>query len=244
MSWAERSAANLLPLSVEQYRFPIALREWVYAGDMYDMETPNETCQLCGHPDIRYHFKIVNQHTGNEMLVGSECINRFGISATDPLGNVLDPEESRQRVNRDRRFLVTEAKKRKLINTLVELAGVEEQFNIQSFISYVMERDAFTPDQLAVLFWRLDQHHIGYTPTDFKLTIRRDREKHSSAEWQHGKSESCGLPCRPVSDAGCTSTRITNRSLLCRQANGQFVFRKSGSDRIGTAIIFIPGQSD
>ncbi len=43
MSWAERSAANLLPLSVEQYRFPIALREWVYAGDMYDMETPNET---------------------------------------------------------------------------------------------------------------------------------------------------------------------------------------------------------
>lgn len=177
MSWVGRSAANLLPLSVENRRFPIALREWVYAGDMYDMETPDGTCELCGHPDIRYHFKIVNQHNGNEMLVGSECINRFGISATDPLGNILNLEESRRRVDRDRRFLVNEAKRRKLINTLVTLSSVEEQFDIQSFISYVMERDAFTPDQLALLFWRLDEHHIEYTPTDFKLIIRRDREK-------------------------------------------------------------------
>ncbi|MBY4804632.1 hypothetical protein [Burkholderia cepacia] len=177
MSWAQRSAANLLPLSVEQRQFPVALHEWVYAGDMYDMERPAGTCELCEHPDIRYHFKIVNRHNGNEMLVGSECINRFGISATDPLGNVLNREESRRRVNRDRRYLVNEAKKRKLVNTLVELANVDEQFNIQSFISYVMERDAFTPDQLAVLFWRLDEHHIPYTATDFKLIIRRDREK-------------------------------------------------------------------
>ena len=106
MSWAQRSAANLLPLSVEQRQFPVALHEWVYAGDMYDMERPAGTCELCEHPDIRYHFKIVNRHNGNEMLVGSECINRFGISATDPLGNILNVEESRRRVSRDRRFLV------------------------------------------------------------------------------------------------------------------------------------------
>jgi len=202
MSWAERSATNLLPLSVEQRQFPVALREWVYAGDMFDMETPTETCRLCGHPDIRYHFRIANQHNGNEMLVGSECINRFGISATDPLGNILNAEESRQRVNRDRRFLVTEAKKRKLINTLVELAGVEEQFNIQSFISYVMERDAFTPDQLTVLFWRLDQHRIEYAPTDFKVTIRRDREKNSAT--QNGGMENQKIVARPV----CQSTAL------------------------------------
>lgn len=60
MSWAERSAANLLPLSVEQYRFPIALREWVYAGDMYDMETPNETCQLCGHVSLCYGKAVIS----------------------------------------------------------------------------------------------------------------------------------------------------------------------------------------
>ena len=177
MNWAQRSAANLLPLSVEKSRLPVALHEWLYAGQMYDMGAPQEQCELCEHPDIRYQFKIINRHNGNEMLVGSECINKFGILATDALGNILNRDESRRRVNRDRRFLVNEAKKQNLINTLVALSAVEEQFDIDSFISYVVDRDAFTPGQLGLLFWRLDQHGIEYTPTDFKLTIKRDREK-------------------------------------------------------------------
>lgn len=133
MSWAQKSAANLLPLSIEQSRLAIALKEWLYTGDMYDLEEPVETCELCEHPDIRYQFKIINRHNGNEMLVGSECINKFGISATDELGNVLNREESRRRVNRDRRHLVNEARKRRMINALVALCAVEEEFAINSF---------------------------------------------------------------------------------------------------------------
>lgn len=177
MSWVQKSVANLRPLSIEQGRLAVTLQEWLYTGDMYDLGAPDETCELCEHPDIRYQFKIINRHNGNEMLVGSECINKFGISATDELGNLLNHEESRRRVNRDRRFLVNEARKRRLINTLVALSAVEEQFDINSFISYVVDRDAFTPNQLALLFWRLDQHQIEYAPVDFKLVIRRDREK-------------------------------------------------------------------
>jgi len=177
MNWATKSAANLLPLSVERNRFVIALREWLYTGDMYDLETPSGTCELCEHPEIRYQFKITNRHNGNEMAVGSECINKFEISAVDALGNVLGRDESRRLVNRDRRFLVSEARKRRLINTLVALSRVEEEFDINSFISYVQDRDAFTPNQLATLFWRLDHREIAYAPRDFKLVIRRDREK-------------------------------------------------------------------
>jgi len=177
MSWAHKSAENLLPLSIEKRNLATALREWLYTGDMYDLGSPEETCELCEHPDIRYQFKIINRHNGNEMLVGSECINKFGISATDELGNILNRDESRRRVNRDRRYLVNEARKRRLINTLVALSAREEQFDINSFISYVVDRDAFTPNQLALLFWRLDHHRIEYSPSDFKLTIRRDREK-------------------------------------------------------------------
>lgn len=121
------------------------------------------------------------------MLVGSECINKFGISATDELGNILNRVESRRRVNRDRRFLVNEAKKRRLINTLVALSSVEEQFDINSFISYVVDRDAFTPSQLALLFWRLDHHRIEYAPADFKLVIRRDREKAQLCQMENWK---------------------------------------------------------
>lgn len=190
MSWAQRSAANLLRLSVEKSQLAVALREWLYTGDMYDLGAPEEICELCEHPDIRYQFKIINRHNGNEMLVGSECINKFGISATDELGSILNREESRRRVNRDRSFLVNEARKRRLINTLVALSTVEQQFDIESFISYVIDRDAFTPNQLALLFWRLDQHQIDYMPSDFKLAIRRDREKAQLRQmeaWKLGK---------------------------------------------------------
>lgn len=187
MSWAQRRAENLLPLSIEKETLTIALREWLYIGDMYDIGSPDETCELCEHPDIRYQFKIINRHNGNEMLVGSECINKFGISATDELGNILSRYESRRTVNRDRRHLVNEARKRRLINTLVSLSVHEETFDINSFISYVVDRDAFTPSQLALLFWRLDHHQIEYSPPDFKLVIRRNREKaqlRKMGDWQ------------------------------------------------------------
>ena len=177
MNWAKRSAENLLPLSKDKNSFKAALREWLYTGDMYDLEIAEETCELCEHPEIRYQFKIVNRHNGNEMLVGSECINKFEISATDDVGHVLDREDSRRRVNRDRRFLVNEARKKRMITTLVELSVAEEEFDIDSFISYVLDRDAFTPNQLGFLFWRLDEHQIDYKPSDFKVVIRRNREK-------------------------------------------------------------------
>lgn len=177
MNWAVRSADNLLPLSEEKHHLNIALREWLYLGDMYDLEAPKETCELCEHPNIRYQFKIVNRSNGNEMLVGSECINKFGISATDELGVILDREGSRRRVNRDRRFLVNEARKRRMINALVELSASEDDFDIDSFISYVLDRDAFTPNQLTVLIWRFEQYNVEYKPSDFKIVIRRDREK-------------------------------------------------------------------
>jgi len=190
MNWATKSAANLLPLSVELSRLSIALREWFYTGDMYDLETPSGTCELCEHPEIRYQFKITNRHNGNEMAVGSECINKFEISAVDALGNVLGRDESRRLVNRDRRFLVGEARKRRLINILVALSRVEEAFDINSFIAYVQDRDAFTPNQLATLFWRLDHNKIAYAPRDFKLVIRRDREKQQlrqMSDWKMAK---------------------------------------------------------
>ncbi|MEN9503728.1 MAG: hypothetical protein RI964_3013 [Pseudomonadota bacterium] len=177
MKWIQKSTANLFPLSIEKSQFAIALKEWLYTGDMYDLDEPVETCELCGHSDIRYQFKIINHHNANEMLVGSECINKFGILATDEIGNILSKEESRREVNKDRQFLIKEAKKRHLINTLISLSAVDKDFDVDSFISYVIDREAFTPKQLSLLFWRLDKHEINYSPRDFKIIIRREREK-------------------------------------------------------------------
>jgi hypothetical protein len=60
---------------------------------------------------------------------------------------------------------------------LVALSTKEQDFDINSFISYVQERGSFTPNQLSFLFWRLDAQAIEYSPSDFKLTIRKNREK-------------------------------------------------------------------
>tara|TARA_R100000656_G_scaffold115429_1_gene87992 strand:+ start:359 stop:994 length:636 start_codon:yes stop_codon:yes gene_type:complete len=177
MNWAFRSADNILPLSKDQKNLLLALKEWVYTGEMYDLEAPNETCQLCDHPNIRYQFNIRNTHNHNELLVGSECINKFEIKAVDESGALLNVIESRRKVNRDKRHLVSEASKKRLINALVELLKKDDEFEIENFINYVQERGAFTPLQLSTLVWRLNEKGVRHNPLDFTLIMRRNREK-------------------------------------------------------------------
>lgn len=178
MSWASRAAKNLLPLSRERHNLARALGEWRYTGEFNDLEELIETCGLCEHPDIRYQFEIENEHTRQTLLIGSECVHRFGIAAVDEHGTRLDALETRKKVDKDRRKLVEEARKRRVVRVLVALAHADEgEFNIASFISYLQDRGAFTPSQLAFLCWRLKARQIAHQPRDFRMIIRRGREK-------------------------------------------------------------------
>jgi len=197
VSWANRAAANLLPLSCAQNDLQVALAEWRYVGNFYDLETPSEVCQLCDHPDIRYQFEIRNLHTGEELLIGSECITRFGIAATDDEGRALDAAGTKKKVARDRRRLVDDAKKRGVVSALVALGQADPEFEIPSFINYLQDRGAFTPRQLATIMWRLKKFRVPHRPTDFKLTIKRNREKAQLRElkdWQLRNIEPCLSP--------------------------------------------------
>jgi len=177
MTWAQRAARNILPLSRERSDLAAALREWRYQGGFRDLEAPDADCELCDHPDIRYQFEIRNRYTNARLQIGSECINRFGISATGEDGVDLDAAGTMRRVSRDRRALVEAARKRRVINALVALSHADSDFNITSFIDYLQDRGAFTPKQLATLQWRLQKQSVPFDVRDFKLTIRRDREK-------------------------------------------------------------------
>ncbi len=190
MSWTSRSAENILPYSKEKINLAVALNEWLYTGEMFDLEVPIETCELCNHPDIRYQFNISNQNNGNELLIGSECINKFNIRATDNDGNILSVDGSRKKVNHDRRYLVDEARRKRVITSLIELSKEDHDFDIESFITYLQDRKAFTPNQLSTIFWRFDTHNIEYKKSDYKLTIRRTREKnqmHTMQDWKMRK---------------------------------------------------------
>ncbi|MBZ9806126.1 hypothetical protein [Mesorhizobium sp. ES1-6] len=187
MSWETRAGNNLLPLSRDKDSLSRALREWRYTGDYHDLEEPSANCELCDHPDIRYQFEIRNLNTAETLLIGSECIHRFGIPATDEEGRALDALATRKKVDRDRRQLVEDARRRRLVTALVALANVERDFDVHSFIDYLQTRGAFTPKQLATVLWRLKKQGVAHSPQDFKLTIRRGREKAqllSLKEWE------------------------------------------------------------
>lgn len=194
MSWASRAAANLLPLSRDQNDLARALGEWRYTGNFHDLEAPSEHCRLCDHPDIRYQFEIQNLHTAESLLIGSECITRFGIAATDEEGRTLDAAGTKKKVARDRSRLVEDARKRSVVKALIALGAADPEFKIASFIDYLQDRGAFTPKQLATLIWRLKKFGIPHKAGDFKLTIKRNREKEQLrglADWQLRHIEPC-----------------------------------------------------
>lgn len=194
MSWIERIVGSLAPLSTEQEDAQAMIAEWFYTGNAYDLEQPIEHCQLCDHPDIRYQFEIENEHTSNELLVGSECIKRFRISAIDKSGSRLGERASREKVDRDRSKLIQDAKQRRVVNALVELSMEDEEFEIESFIEYYRKRGAFTPNQLKTMIWRLIQHGIDFRPSDFKMTLKRQREQDQlrrMENWQVAKLWPC-----------------------------------------------------
>ncbi len=173
MNWEVNSPKNLLPLS-ESRIFAEALKEWAYNGDNYDLLHADEVCQLCEYMGLRFQFTIINRHNGKELLVGSECIKRFpSIAVLDAEGNVLSSSKARQKVDSDRRRLVTDAKLRSVLGSLALLAISEPNIGIESFEEDLKKRGAFTPKQLSLLFWRLEKNSVPHTKAYFKLSIRR-----------------------------------------------------------------------
>lgn len=175
--WLERVKANIFPVSEEQINVIRALGEWVYQGNMYDVEIAEETCELCDQPHIRYQFEIINTINSNTLQIGSECINRFKIGVLDDKGVQLSAENAKKKVNKDRNKLVTEAKVKSMINSLVSLSRVDNEFDIESFIKYYKENGAFTPKQLSTLIWRLEKYNVHHIKSHFKLTIKKNKDK-------------------------------------------------------------------
>jgi hypothetical protein len=158
-----RVSAKLLPLS-ESKNLGNAFDEWRYTDNCHDLDEPIAKCQLCGHFPIRFHFEIANRHNGNCLLVGSECVKRFGIDGAESIAS-------------DQRDLVKDAKHRSAINSLVELSAVDDEFAIDSFIDYMQDQGGFTPNQMKTLIWRFADHGIEFDPRCFKVKIRRDRAR-------------------------------------------------------------------
>lgn len=192
--WLDRVKKNIFPLSNEKRNISVALQEWEYLGDMYDPGFDGEQCQICGHPDIRYQFEIVNKSNGNILLIGSECVKKFNIRVIDLSGKVLDKKSADKKVDQDRRKLISNAEIRSVLNSLLQLSKVDDTFDILNFVKYYKDRGAFTPHQLFTIIWRLDKYKVLYKKSCFKTVIKKDVEKNqltSMEDWKIGKIFSC-----------------------------------------------------
>lgn len=173
--WAERAAAAIMPHSKSR-AFAAALNEWAYTGRFFDLEATDGTCELCGQEDLRYHFEIENRETAASLLVGSECIKRFDIGGIDEQGRRIDAADTGRLVDKHRRGLVEDARKRRVMTALLKLEQKDSNFEARSFLEFVDDKGAFTPKQVAMLFWRLGSAGIEYRPTDWKVRMRRDSD--------------------------------------------------------------------
>ena len=177
MTWAKSAANNLLPLSKSK-NFGEALKEWFYNGENYDLVTPDADCELCDHPEIRYQFGIFNNFTNEKLLVGSECITKFGISVIEN-NQILSKEDAIKKVHKDRNKLITDAKFNRVISALIELGNVDSYFasKIESFIGFYKDKNGFTPNQLLLLMKSFKNKNIKYQKNDFKLKFSRSKDR-------------------------------------------------------------------
>ncbi|WP_224368007.1 hypothetical protein [Hyalangium versicolor] len=185
MNYFERIKPHLLPASVEQKEVAEALKEWVYRGESFILDARSGTCELCGQQDLSFHFAIDNRHNQNRLLIGSECIKRFDISVQDALGIEVVGRKAHQKVDADRRELENQARLRRVLNVLVQLARkprFEEDINVESFAMYYRKNGAFTPRQLFLILWQVEKYGVPYRKTDFKVKLRSEREKEQIAE--------------------------------------------------------------
>lgn len=185
--WIGRVKNNILPVSFEKSDVKKALKEWIYKGNMYDVETPEEICELCDHPNIRYQFEIINFLTGNVLQIGSECISRFSIGVQDSSGNLLTGNAAERKVRKDRNKLITDAKVKSVINSLVSLSIRDTEFEIDNFIEYFKKNGAFSPNQLFTLIWRLEKYSIEHNKAHFKLNIKKKKNQEQLLNMQSSK---------------------------------------------------------
>ncbi|NOU77982.1 hypothetical protein GC101_03715 [Paenibacillus sp. LMG 31459] len=193
-NWLKRVEGNIFPVSFEQNDVRRALNEWVYQGNMYDVEDADETCELCDQPHIRYQFEIFNIINANTLQIGSECIKRFKIGVMDNRGHILSNELARKKVNKDRNKLITDAKIKSVINSLINLARIDDSFEIESFIKFFKDNKTFTPKQLTILIWRLDKYKVEHNKSHFKMTIKKNKDKEQllqMEEWKVQKIWGC-----------------------------------------------------
>jgi hypothetical protein len=182
-AYTQRVRDSILPLSIAG-TLPEAFQEWHFTGETEDHEEPIETCELCGHEDLRYHFEIQNEHNGNTLWVGSQCILQFDVAVFEG-GSRLTLEEAKKKLEK----LTQKMRLDSCIKALEKLSKAEVNPILRNALAYYQKNKYLTPKFAFVVFWRMKEHKIDHSPSFFKINLKRqkciDDLKHMKTEHVH-----------------------------------------------------------
>ena len=165
--YTQRVRDSILPLSVAG-TLPTAFGEWSFTENTVDHEQPIETCELCGHQDLRYHFEIANHHTDATLWVGSHCILQFEVAVLEK-GRRLSPTEAKRHLTK----LTQQMQLESCIRTLEQLATKESNPVLSGALDYYRKNKKLTPKYAAVVFWKLQAFNVDHHPSFFQVVLRR-----------------------------------------------------------------------
>lgn len=175
--WLGNSIKNLIPLSSSE-EFKEALKEWDFSGEVIDHGKPIETCELCEHEELRYHYEIENTEKSNRLWVGSSCILRFQeINVYDDDGIQLTGQAQRKRA-------LDKALNEKRIDLALQPLRTlwRKDKNYRSYIernvAHFKRKEAFEPKGLSVLCARMKIYGIEYDPKLFPVYLRSIKSKY------------------------------------------------------------------
>ncbi len=173
--WSEASKENLLSLSQEQTNFQVALKEWKHSGVVIDHAYAIESCQLCQHPNLRYHFEIINRVTSASLQVGSSCIEKFNITVYDKEGNELQGEARSKQLKDE----ISAKQQAMMLEPLRELWQKNEDVReeIEWYVSEFKHRGGFSPGNLLFLFKQMNENAVDYLPHIYKVVLRSNKGK-------------------------------------------------------------------
>jgi len=168
-TYLKRVQENILSISVAD-TLPKAFKEWYVTGKTIDHEKPVETCQLCEHEALRYRYEIQNQDTGYTLWVGSKCILQFDIAVYEG-DKVLDKSSAQRKLN----TLIKEQRFESCLKALHRVAEKEKNNILNDALKFYRKHKYLTPKQAFVVIWRLQENQIDYSPSFFKVNLRKEQ---------------------------------------------------------------------
>ena len=171
-TYPQKVRDNILPLSVAG-TLPEAFKEWSFTDNTIDHEEAIETCQLCEHEEIRYHFEIRNALTSKMLWVGSQCILKFHVSVFED-DVLLTQNQAKKKLER----LMKKMRLESCLKALRKLTETEDNDILSSALEFYEKNKFLTPKYAFVVLWRLRRHKIDHNSSFFKVNLKRSKYKY------------------------------------------------------------------